>query len=96
MKKWIRNWLNSDINEKTRGSPGTRGEDYVLSRGSTQTLCSPPVTFSVYKADGGHVVEVRQYDRKIDETRNSIYLITHDQSFGERIEHILTVEALKL
>lgn len=94
MKKWIRNWLNSDSNEKTRG--GARGEDYVMHRGGTQTLYSSPVTFSVYKADGGHVVEVRQYDRKIDETQNSIYLITHDQSFGERIEHILTVEALKL
>jgi hypothetical protein len=56
---------------------------------------STPISFNIYKADGGHVVEVRHYDRRRDENSNSIYLITNDQNFGERLEHILTIEALK-
>ena len=52
------------------------------------------VKFSMYAADGGHVVETSHYDKNHDR-QTALYIITSDQDIGERLNQIYTFEAIK-
>ena len=60
----------------------------------SQSIDSNGIRFTIYKADGGHVVETRTYDKHHD-SQTSLYIISQDQNLGDRIAHILTYEAIK-
>jgi hypothetical protein len=53
------------------------------------------LTFIVFNAIGGKVVEFRRYDRKTDRSDNTVYVIAKDEDFGEKIARIATLETLK-
>ena len=53
------------------------------------------LNFRMYKAENGHVMEVRHYDRRTDRNTNKLYLITDDQDLGAEISKIITVESLR-
>jgi len=53
------------------------------------------LNFRMYKAENGHVMEVRHYDRRTDRHTNKLYLITDDQDLGAEISKIITVESLR-
>lgn len=52
-------------------------------------------TFILYPANGGHVLEVRKYDRKTDTSNVSLHIIKRDEDMGEAIGKIITYEALQ-
>ena len=58
-------------------------------------LESRGVNFTLYNANGGHVVELRSYDEKADRMKNSLHIVPHDKDLGESLNHIITYEALK-
>lgn len=95
-KKWFQK-MSREAWENERGNkyPSTRGSEVVaLSDSKEIGLQSSGTNFSVYKADGGFVVETSYRDKHHDRHTN-LYLITEDQHFGERISQILTYEAIK-
>jgi hypothetical protein len=49
----------------------------------------------VYKADGGTVIEFRQYDYKTDRSMTSLHVITDQDDFAERLGQIITLELMK-
>ena len=51
--------------------------------------------FTVYPANGGHVLEYQYYDQKTDRHTASLHLITADQNMGEVIGQAITFEMLK-
>ena len=51
--------------------------------------------FTIYAASGGRVVEFQKYNPSTDRTINGLYIITSDQNFGQEIDKIITMEALK-
>ncbi len=53
------------------------------------------MNFTLYKANGGYVMELRVYDRKTDRNDNRLHIITADQDLGQAIAHIITFEALQ-
>ena len=53
------------------------------------------LNFRMFKAENGHVMEVRQYDRRTDRNSNKLYLITDDQDLGAEISKIITLESLR-
>jgi hypothetical protein len=61
---------------------------------ASQSIDSNGIRFTIYKADGGHVVETNTYDKHHDR-QTSLYIISHDQNLGDRIANILTFEAVK-
>lgn len=61
---------------------------------ASQSIDSNGIRFTIYKADGGHVVETKTYDNHHDSQVN-LYIISHDQNLGDRIANILTFEAVK-
>jgi hypothetical protein len=91
--KFIFKWLKDKINESDREYEKTRGDIPSLAVKS-DSIDSNGTRFTVYKADGGHVVETRTYDRNHD-SQNSLYIITSEQDLGERLAHIVTYEAIK-
>lgn len=53
------------------------------------------LNFRVYPAVGGKVVEFTCYDQKTERNSSTVYIITNEQDFGERIAKIATMENLK-
>lgn len=93
--RFVFKWLKNKIREAERENyPSTRGETIAADSKSEGKLQSSGTNFSVYKADGGFVVETSYRDKHHDR-HTSLYLITEDQNFGERISQILTYEAIK-
>lgn len=96
-KKWFQNMCREALeNEHGNKYHSTRGGDVVAlpkdSLGSN--LQSNGTHFTVYKADGGFVVETSYRDKNHDR-HYGMHVITEDQHFGERISQILTYETLK-
>ena len=60
-----------------------------------RSIDSNGMNFTVYRANGGHIVETRQYDRKRDNNDHSLHIITDDKDLGEEIGKIITFERLK-
>ncbi len=52
------------------------------------------MTLNVTKANGGWVIEHRQYDKHRDRNNNSVHIITDDKDLGEEIGKIITFESL--
>jgi hypothetical protein len=86
LKQKIRNWLMNDSDD-----------DYPcsISVDESPSIDSNGFRLQVYKANGGVVVETRTYDRRKDENRNSLYVITEDKDLGAEIGKIITMENLK-
>jgi hypothetical protein len=87
LKQKIRNWLMED-----------QDDDYPVSIGIDEqcaSLESNGFRLQVYKANGGVVVETRNYDHRKDENRNSLYVITEDKDLGTEIGKIITMENLR-
>lgn len=53
------------------------------------------MNFTVFRANGGHVIETRRYDRKRDHSDHSLHIITDDKDLGEEIGRIITFEHLR-
>jgi hypothetical protein len=69
-----------------RNTLSVKGDDSLHSRGTS---------FTLYNANGGTVVELRDYDPANDRHNNVLYVIPSDQDLGEQLGHIVTMEALK-
>jgi len=87
LKQRIRNWLMND-----------QEDDYSVSIGiddHNPSLHTDGFKLQVYKANGGVIVETRNYDHRKDENRNSMYVITEDKVLGTEIGKIITMENLR-
>jgi hypothetical protein len=82
------------------------GNDYDYSRGEKGvSLISrdaepvpeedPILTFRIYNANNGKILEFRHYDRKNDRSNNSTYIIEKDRDIGEYVSKCLSLEMLK-
>jgi len=67
----------------------------AISTREPSELESRGVSFTLYNANGGHVVELRHYDEKSDRMKNSLHVVPHEKDLGEALNHIVTYEALK-
>ena len=63
---------------------------------ASRSIDSNGMNFTVYRANGGHIVETRQYDRKRDSNDHSLHIITDDKDLGQEIGKIITFERLKV
>ena len=87
-KQRIRNWLMNDSDDS----------DYApisIADSDGPNLQSQGFRLNVYGASGGTIVETTKYDRKHDENRNSLHVITEDKDLGEELSKIITMEQLR-
>jgi len=83
----LRNWL---FEEKV--SADDYSQDICVSE---DRFNSDGMRLQVYKGSGGFVVEVRNYDRKRDENKNSMYIITDEKDLGNELGKIITMESMR-
>jgi hypothetical protein len=85
-KQKLRSWLMND------------GDDYAESitiDSDGPNLSSQGFRLNIYGASGGTIVETTKYDRKSDENRNSLHIITDDKDLGTELGKIITMEQLR-
>lgn len=91
--KWFFKWLDRKIYH-------SRGDELVAVNTSS-TLNHPRnfsvigMDFTVYRANGGTIIETRMYDKKTDRNDTGLHIITDDKDLGEEIAKIITYERLK-
>jgi hypothetical protein len=86
-KQRIRNWLMDDSDEA----------DYapISVDSDGPSLDSNSFRLKVYGASGGTIIETTKYDRKSDENRHSLHVITDDKDLGAELAKIITMEQLR-
>ena len=105
-KKWFRNqciqaWETKDDDSEiiTENYPiklrNRSRSPATLVSNDIRTPNGPGITFVLYPATGGNILEIRVYDDKIGEHAVSLHIIPLNQELGESIGKIITLEALK-
>jgi hypothetical protein len=93
-KKCVEAW-NSRNDIEAEVAPSIHGKNLATVR-SSQSIDSPGMNFTVYRASGGHVIETRTYDRHKDRNNHGLHIITDDKDLGDEIGRIITYENLKI
>lgn len=86
-KQKIRNWLMNDEEDNYQINPPDEENGPDLN--------SQSFRLNVYNASGGTIVETTKYDRKSDENRHSLHVVTADKDLGEELSKIITMEQLR-
>jgi hypothetical protein len=53
------------------------------------------MNFTVYRANGGTIVEYNKYDERKDQHHCDLHIVHEDQNLGEALGKIVTFESLK-
>ena len=81
LKQRIRNWLMNDNDTE---------ECYAVEDETGPDLNSQSFRLNIYGASGGTIIETTKYDRKSDENRNSLHIVTEDKDLGQELAKIIT------
>lgn len=95
MINWLRNKLHNFVFPQDTIESGFRPSTAknAVSRG--RTLDSRGMSFTIYTASGGHILEYTSYDEKTDRHHQALHVIHPDQDLGQGISHIITLEMLR-
>ncbi len=95
LKRKVIQWVREDWEEE-RKKNGEKGNILVSSRDIESLPENDPLlTFRIYSATNGKILEFRRYDRKNDRSDNSTYIIEKDRDIGEYVSKCLSLEMLK-
>ena len=86
IKQRIRNWLMNDSDAE---------ECYAVEDENGPDLNSQSFRLNIYGASGGTIIETTKYDRKSDENRHSLHVVTEDKDLGQELSKIITMEQLR-
>jgi broad specificity polyphosphatase/5'/3'-nucleotidase SurE len=86
IKQRIRNWLMNDDDTP---------DPYSIEDENGPDLNSHSFRLNIYGASGGTIIETTKYDRKSDENRHSLHIVTEDKDLGEELAKIITMEQLR-
>lgn len=67
---------------------GSKDDGYV-------NLNQSALSFRLYPATGGHIVEYSYYNEKTDMNQQALHLIPSDADLGDSLSKIMTLEALR-
>jgi hypothetical protein len=100
--KWFYKWLASKIDDTKYADelePASRPMVNRVRAGKSlresDEIHTEPITFKMFKANGGWAIEFRQYDNKNDRIDTSLYVVNNEEELGKNISQIITMEALK-
>lgn len=91
--RWFDNWIRQKYNQQIQEAKQDMSPINAIGRPSR--IDGNGMTFTVYRANGGHVIETRTYNRKTDITDHTLHIITDDKDLGEEIGKIITYESLR-
>ena len=85
IKQRIRNWLMNNDDDPC----------YAVDDSNVADLSSNSFRLNIYGASGGTIIETTKYDRKSDENRHSLHIVTEDKDLGQELAKIITMEQLR-
>ena len=86
--KWFNNWFAKKCREAWNDDrPCISAPKEIDDR-----ICADGMNIKIWGATGGHIVEFRRYDHKIDRHDNRMYIISADQNFSESLTRIISME----
>ena len=91
LKRRLRIWAFSQDESEKKISRGL----VVSQDTSGETLSTEPLRLSIYRANGGTIVETRVYDRQKDRSMNQLHIVSHDDDLGRSLAKIITMESLR-
>lgn len=94
LKLRLRNWVNSAYDIEYSNSK--RSTNSLVSARDSKELDGEPIQFSIFRANGGTVVQTHVYDRQKDRRFQQLHIVGHDQDLGESLGKIVTMESLRV
>jgi len=90
LKRRLRIWAFSE-------SPDVQMTSNKLAKISPdgETLGSEPMRLSIYRANGGTIVETRVYDRQKERSQLQLHIVGNDEDLGRSLSKIITMETLR-
>ena len=96
LKRRLRNWVNNfDESESVMKLTSNHLRGLAISPSDGEILSTEPLRLSIYRANGGTVVETRVYDRQKDRSQNQLHIVSHDDDLGRSLAKIITLESLR-
>ena len=94
--QWFNKWFSKKVQQAWNEARDVSQPEATLSTATrSNTIETNGMNFTVYRANGGHVIEYRQYDRHKDRSDNKLHIITDDKDIGEELGKIITFESLR-
>lgn len=90
--KWFFKWLYKKI-DSSRDDLVVQDKQGIL--GHPRNFSEIGMDFTVYRANGGTLIETRMYDRKTDRNSTGLHIITDEKDLGEEIAKIITYERIR-
>jgi hypothetical protein len=90
---FIIRWLNKKFNRYLKDDSKYATE--AISPTKTSNLNSYGMNFTVYKANGGFIIEYHYYDKHRDRSENKLHIVTEDKDLGEELGKIISFETLR-
>jgi len=85
------NWIKNLFRDNSR----SRNYEVPMMATKSPSFDARGITFVIYGASGGKIVEFRKYDPKIDSYSSGLYIIPDSENFSTELSQIITVECLK-
>lgn len=85
-KQRLRKWLMDETEDN---------DCYVTADTEGPNIQSQGFRLNIYGAGGGTIIETTKYDRKNDENRHSLHVVTDDKDLGQELSKIITLEQLR-
>lgn len=73
----------------------TAGNKVLSNESNHISFTQNPMTFKIYPATGGHIVEYTFYNENNDRHDQALHLIPSGLDLGQELAKIMTLEALK-
>lgn len=97
--KWFDNWFANKVEEswnRARAIPSTSKNEIMVSEDRNSIGASRHrINFTVYRANGGMMVEYNRYDERKDHHSCELHIVHPDQDLGDALAKIVTFESLK-
>ena len=92
---WILKWFNKKVQNALKESRAEVYESGTVGSSRVSNLGSAGMNFTVYKANGGFILEYHQYDRHRDRSEHKLHIVTEDKDLGEELGKIISFETLR-
>lgn len=92
---WLRRKMHNFIFPQDEASTSKASRKLGLAISADEGLSTEPMRLSIYRANGGTIVETRTYDRQKDRSQNQLHIIGHDEDLGHSLSKIITMESLR-
>ena len=87
-------WIVNKAREINENSNMVEAISKPISR-SSDLSDNRPMTFNIYRANGGTIVELRKYDNRKDHWDNNLHVIPDGEDFSDSLSKIVTLETLR-